>query len=151
MAIKQFSLDSILQFRKREEDVARQIFFLARLEEKKVQERLDTLQQELSSLIQMLEEKQETGILTLELARYEERITYLRQQITLTKGELDRKKKIAQQKKIILLKKSKEHKILEKLKENQNIAWQNYQNKKEAAMLDEIAVLRHERNDTDNK
>lgn len=89
-------------------------------------------------------------MVAFELARYEERINYLRQQIILMNRELDRKKKIVQQKKIILLEKSKEHKVLEKLKENQNNAWQNYQNKKEAAMLDEIAVLRHERNDNGN-
>ncbi|MBU1138006.1 MAG: flagellar export protein FliJ [Proteobacteria bacterium] len=149
MAIKQFSLGSILQFRKQQEDLARQKFVLAQIEEKKVEESLHVLQQELSSLIQTLEKKQETGILTFELARYEERINYLRQQISLTKRELEEKKKVVQHKKIMLLKKSKEHKILEKLKENQNIAWQEYQNKKEAAMLDEIAVLHHERNDRD--
>lgn len=150
MAIKQFSLGNILQFRKQQEDLARQKFVVAQLEEKKIQQSLYILQQELNALIQTLEKKQEKGMVAFELARYEERINYLRQQIILMNRELDRKKKIVQQKKIILLEKSKEHKVLEKLKENQNNAWQNYQNKKEAAMLDEIAVLRHERNDNGN-
>lgn len=60
-------------------------------------------------------------------------------------------KKIVKQKRGLLLKKSKEHKILAKLKENQDSAWKDYQNKKEAAMLDEIAVLHHEKNDHGNK
>ncbi len=150
MAIKQFSLGTILKFRKQQEDLARQKFVVAQLEEKKVQQTLHTLQQELNALIQSLEIKQERGIVAVELARYEERITYLRQQIILTNRELDSKKKMVQQEKSFLLKKSKEHKVLEKLKENQNMAWKNYQNKKEAAMLDEIAVLRHERNDNGN-
>lgn len=150
MAIKQFSLGSILQFRKNQEDLARQKFVLAQIDEEKVTKILQALQHELNSLIEALEKKQEAGILTFELARYEERINYLRQQITFTKNELERKKKAVLQKRIILLKKSKEHKVLEKLKENQEMAWKNHQNKKEAAMLDEIAVLHYEKNDRDN-
>jgi len=36
-------------------------------------------------------------------------------------------------------------KALEKLKERQNLAYKKYRDKKEAAMLDEIAVLRYSR------
>jgi hypothetical protein len=33
---------------------------------------------------------------------------------------------------------------MERLKETQNLAWKGYLDKKEAAMLDEIATTRHE-------
>lgn len=92
MAIKQFSLGSILQYRKSQEDLARQQLAQAQIEEEKVNKNLQALRLEVTSLVQTLEIKQETGILTFELARYEERINYLHQQITFTKNELERKK-----------------------------------------------------------
>jgi flagellar FliJ protein len=45
----------------------------------------------------------------------------------------------------MLIKRSKERKVMEKLKTRQNQAWRAHLDKKEAAMLDEIAVIFHER------
>jgi len=41
------------------------------------------------------------------------------------------------------MKKAKDRQVMEKLKERQNADWQQYLNKKEAAMLDEIAIIFH--------
>ena len=68
------------------------------------------------------------------------------------KSELETLKKILIEKEANVLrerentiKRSKERKVMEKLKEKQNATWQQYLNKKEAALLDEIAVIFHER------
>ncbi len=145
MSPKPFTLDSVLTFRKREENLAQEQFSQARLAVEKAEERLEIAKQEQEQLILTLEKEQKKGLLALEQARFEERIQYSSTQIQLLKNALKEKTGIAEKKRNNLIKKSKEFKILDALKEQQNKAWKDYLNKKEAAMLDEIAILHHDR------
>lgn len=142
---KPFTLDSVLKLRKRHEDMAQDQFVQAKLAVEHAQVALDTAKHKLQNLISVFEEKQKIGMLALELARFEERIVYSTSELQLLKNTLEKKKEVAHSKRKILLQKAKEHKILTSLKEQQNKAWKEHLNKKEAAMLDEIAIIHHDR------
>ena len=144
---KPFSLDSVLSFRKRQESIAQEKFIQAKIAEDRALIELKTAQEGLAHLIEVLSEKQQQGILAIEQARFEERIRYSNNQIQLLEKNLKEKKRISQKRRQKLLEKAKEHKVLDTLKEQQNKIWQTYKNKKEAAMLDEIAVLRYAHHD----
>lgn len=96
-------------------------------------------------IIQILEKKQLQGILAVELGRFEESISYSRGEIKSLQQLLLEKKEICENKRTHLIKKSRDYKVLQELKERQNSAWKKYIDKKEANMLDEIAILHHER------
>lgn len=145
MPPKAFSLDSILKYRKREKDLALEKVVRAQLAVKLAIKTLDTAQNDLQTLIVELESKQFKGISIEDLSRYEERIQYQRGEILTLKKNHESKQKILQQKQLKLLEKAKDHKTLTALKEQQNRTWKEYINKKEAAMLDEIAILHHDR------
>ncbi|MBL4902547.1 MAG: flagellar export protein FliJ [Desulfocapsa sp.] len=145
MSPKPFSLDSVLRFRKRQEDLAQEQFIRKRLAADKATENLITAESTLKKLIHSLEEKQIHGITIDELSRYEERIQFEQAQTKELQKKLKQKQKAAQQKRQNLLEKRKEHKTLTTLKAQQNKSWKEYVDKKEAAMLDEIAILHHDR------
>ncbi len=145
MSLKPFTLDSVLNFRKLQENLAQEQLVQATRAAESVAKNLEAAKLEQKHLILTLEEKQKKGLLVLEQARFEERIQYGRTQIQLLKNALAEKNRIAQKKRNNLIKKSKEFKILDTLKEQQNKAWKDYLEKKEATMLDEIAILHHDR------
>jgi flagellar FliJ protein len=145
MSPKPFSLDSILKYRKREKDLALEKVVRAQLAVKQATVALESAKNEQEALIVELETRQIDGISVEELSRYEERIQYQRGKILALKKNHESKQKILQQKRLKLLEKAKDHKTLTALKEQQNRTWKEYINKKEAAMLDEIAILHHDR------
>ena len=146
MPPKPFSLQSVLKFRKRKEDLAQDQFLRARLAVDQARNNLEAAKNEIHSLSTSLEEKQVTGILVDDLARCEERIQYKQSHIKQLKDTLARKEILAQKKRMHLLEKAQEHKSLTMLKDQQDATWKEFLDKKEAAMLDEIAILRHDRN-----
>ena len=125
--------------------MAQEKFVQAKIAAEMASQALDATRQDLEHLIRTLEEKQKKGILALELSRFEERIQYGRTQVQLLKNTLEEKQIIVRRRRKTLLEKAKDHKVLNTLKEQQNKAWKNYLDKKEAAMLDEIAILHHDR------
>ena len=145
MQPKPFSLGSILKFRKREKDLALEQVVRAQLAVKKAEEAHKIAKDTLETLIIGIETKQLDGITVEELSRYEERIQFQRGQIIELAKTHKEKQKTVQNKRLKLLEKVKDHKTLTALKEQQNKAWKEYINKKEAAMLDEIAILHHDR------
>ena len=145
MSPKPFSLDSILKFRKREKDLALEKVVRAQLAAEQAAVTLKNAKREIGPLIIELETRQMDGIQVEELSRYEERIQYQRGKIiTLEKNHIS-KQEIVQKKRLKLLEKVKDHKTLTALKDQQDRTWKEYINKKEAAMLDEIAILHHDR------
>ena len=146
MAPKPFALNSILKFRKREENLAQEKYIQARIATEKALQAVDNAKEDLGLLIHTLENKQIEGILALELARFDERIQYGRSQLKTLETTYRKKVSIAKGKQKKLLQKAKDHKMLKTLKEHQDQAWKTHLEKKEAAMLDEIAILRHDRN-----
>ncbi len=145
MSPKPFTLDSVLSYRKRQESVAQEKFVLAEIAVSKASEMLAKEEHDLQALIHNLEKEQEAGIFAMDLARYQNRIEVGRAEVVRLRKILEEKRDIAVKKRQRLLEKAKEHKVLKTLKEQQNQSWREYLDKKEAAMLDEIAILHHDR------
>ncbi len=142
--MKPFSLQTVLDYRIRLEDMAQHRL----IEVKKLKETIEKkLQAEVNALaifIDETEKLQAEGIGITELIRYEESIAAKKDNIRAIKKNLTEKSSLIQIEQQNLLNRSRERQIMERLKYTQNKAWQNYLNKKEAAMLDEIATIRHE-------
>jgi flagellar FliJ protein len=145
MIPKPFSMDTVLKVRKREEDLAQQKFMQAMDLQRDTENILSSAKNNQQTIITMLEKKQQEGILAMELRRFEEKIEYNYKQIETILQSVQEKKKITEKKREALVKKSQEYNMLKTLKEKQNRAWEKYLEKKEAAMLDEIAILHHKR------
>jgi flagellar FliJ protein len=142
---KPFTLETILKHRKRQENLAQERLVQAQLAFNRAVETMDEVKRDLTGLILLLEKKQLEGIYAKDLEQFEERILYCREQLVLQKKNVSEKQKILENRRLMLLNRSRDHKALDTLKEKQNLAWRTYLDKKEAAMLDEIAILRHDR------
>lgn len=145
MVPKPFSLEIVLKVRKRKEDLAQQKLIQALSVQKEVENKLSTARINQKKIIGILEKKQLEGILAVELGIFEERITYAHGEIKSLLQELREKKEICENKRNRLIEKSRDYKVLQELKDRQNRAWKQYIDKREANMLDEIAILHHER------
>ena len=145
MTPKPFSLHAVLKIRKRKEDLAQQKLMRALAEYREVEEKLEAALQKRDATIATLELKQQQGIEAVELGRFEEAITLFNSQIESIRKLLQEKKQLCENKRKHLLDKSREHKVLQALKESQDLNWKRYLEKKEASMLDEIAILHHNR------
>ncbi len=143
MIPKPFSLDVVLKIRKRKEDLAQQKLMKAISEQKAIENKIKIAALKQHKIIQLLQVKQEEGMLAIELGLFEERIDFVNSEIKSFHKLLKEKKQIVKNKRKHLLVKSKDHKVLKTLKYNQNLTWKQYLDKKEANMLDEIAILHH--------
>jgi flagellar protein FliJ len=143
--MKPFSLDSVLKYRVQLEKIAKNRLYEAEKKRAAVYLQLQQKEDIFRTLIADLAKLQSQGMEVVEMIRYEERIALIKNQVNNLRTTLAEKdKKVLRERENTLIK-SKDRKVMEKLKERQNIAWQQYLNKKEAAMLDEIAVIFHER------
>jgi flagellar protein FliJ len=143
--MKPFSLHTVLKYRLQLEKIAKNRLFEAEKKRAAVFQQLVEKETIFFSLINDLSRLQSQGMDVIEMIRYEERIAFINNELVNLRGILAEKEKAVLQERENALKKSKERKVMEKLKDKQNAAWQHYLNKKEAAQLDEIAVFFHER------
>lgn len=125
------------------ENIARNRLFEAKKIHRIISDKLAQETANLQRLTTETEEKKKEGIEIGALIRFEDKIKALAENIASIKKNLEEKAKVVDVEQANLLLRSKEKKVMERLKEEQNRNWRNYLNKKEAAMLDEIAVLRH--------
>lgn len=143
--MKPFSLETVLKYRKRLEDIAKNRLHEAQTAMQMVRERLETEEQLYADLMATVDRRQFEGIDILDLIRYEEQIQFSKNRIAAIRKTLEEKTARVVEEREILIRRSKERKVMEKLKTRQNQAWRDHLGKKEAAMLDEIAVIFHER------
>lgn len=143
--MKPFSLHTVLSYRKRLENIAKNRLFEAQTEKQKVQDKLTEEENGYAHLLVTLERLQTEGIDILDLIRYEDQILFTKNRIISIKKTLSEKIARVANEREHLIQRSKERKIMEKLKEKQNQSWQEYLNKKEAALLDEIAIIFHDK------
>jgi flagellar FliJ protein len=141
--MKPFSLQTVLDYRKRLEDIARHRLLEAKNVRQAVEKKLTDEVEALALFIDETERMQAEGIGITELIRNEDSITRRKNNIQAIKKNLTEKTELVRKEQENLIGRRKERQIMEQLKETQNSAWQGYLNKKEAAMLDEIATTRH--------
>ncbi len=142
--MKPFSLQTVLDYRKRLEDIAQHRFIEAKKIRETVEKKLGDELTALTEFIKETEKLQTVGIGITELIRHEERITAQKNNITAIKKHLKERSELVHKEQQNLIHRCKERRIMEQLKDTQNKAWQDFLNKKEAAMLDELATSRHE-------
>lgn len=142
--MKPFRLDSVLKYRKRLENIAVNRLFEAKRQQEIVQLKLDEENRCLAALIKKTAQMQNDTVPILDLINYEDRILYVKKNIAAIKKTLFEKSTNVEKARQNLVTKSKERQIMANLKEQQNQAWKDYLDKKEIAMLDEIAIIRHD-------
>lgn len=141
--MKPFTLHTVLEHRKRQESIAQNRLFEARKIRQIVAAKLETEMQNRHAIIAEAEIEKQEGIEIVALIRIEDKINAIGENIKAIRKNLEEKDKIIESEHANLLMCAKERKVMERLKEEQNRNWQDYLNKKEAAMLDEIAIIRH--------
>ena len=146
--MKPFNLQTVLDYRKRLEDIAKSRLIDARKIFHTVQEKYTSQKNILDQTLMTFDKLQREGIDIVELIRYEDHLEQLRENLKAIEKTLQEKQHTVAIEQENLTRRAKERQIMEKLKVNQNNAWQAYLNKKEAAMLDEIAIIRHDRQES---
>ncbi len=143
--MKPFSMHAVLKFRHQLETSALQKLSQAMEVEQQLREALETTENELNGLYDALQRDKEQGTTVDRLIMFDQRIDLLKEQCHQRKKALEKQQGQVAKRRQHLLKASKDRKIIEKLQEQQNAAYKKHLDKLEAGMLDEIAVLSHER------
>jgi flagellar FliJ protein len=143
--MKPFSLHAVLKFRQQLETRALQNLAEAMVVEQQRRAALEAVEEELNGLYAELQQDKEQGTSVDRLIMFDQRIDLVKEQVHQCKKALEKQQGQVAKKRQLLLKASKEKKIIEKLAEQQNAAYKKHLEKLEAGMLDEIAVLSHER------
>ncbi|MBM9602973.1 flagellar export protein FliJ [Desulfopila inferna] len=143
--MKPFSLTAVLQYRRQLEDSAATRLVHAQLELQAKQQEYDELVDRYTKLLARLDQLQDGGITVEDLLQYENHLSWLKGQQKKVADELHSATVKVSQKRRLVVDRRRDKKILEKLKDKQNREWRQYLEKKEAAQLDEIAVLAHDR------
>lgn len=143
--MKPFTMHAVLKYRHQLEDVALQSLHQALEVEARLHEALLQAEAELTELYSGLQQDKNQGTTVDRLLLFDNRIELVKQQVELRRNDLEKQQIQVANKRQQLVKASKGRKIMEKLQEQQNAAYAKYLEKKELGMLDEIAVLSHER------
>lgn len=143
--MKPFALDTVLKFREQLENQAKNNLFAARRQRESVEMLLNTSRDEYKHLLEEYEELKQHEITIEDLIQMESRLSFSQKHLVDLEKLLAEKQAAEQKAHNLLVLRAKEKRVLEKLKQTQNAQWQRYISKKEAAMLDEIAILRHNR------
>ncbi len=138
-----FKLDTVLNIRRQAEDKARQFLFAAMEKEQEADRVLRERKGELEDLYQTLQRHYSRGTSVPQLELIENWISVVKQNIIQAEKNVIAAQRQTENRRQKLLKASKDTKIMEKMKEQQNNAYREHLNKKERAMLDELAVLHH--------
>ena len=141
--MKPFALENVLKHRQRLEDLAQNKFIQAKEIADTIRKRYVTKQKELQKLIKTIETKQQLGIDITMLIWYQDQINQEGENLSAIKKNLKEKERLVEQMLQNLLTKTQERQVMEQLKVEQNKAWRKHLEKKEAMMLDKIAVMRH--------
>ena len=135
----------MLKYRHQLEDRALQSLAQALQMEAKLREALHQVEEDLAELYAGLQRDKEQGTTVDRLILFDQRIDLVKTQVAERKTAVETQQIQVNKRRQQLLKASKDRKVIEKLKEQQNAAYKHHLDKLEAGMLDEIAVLSHER------
>ncbi|MGD9947955.1 MAG: flagellar export protein FliJ [Desulfobulbus sp.] len=143
--MKPFSLHAVLKFRRQLETRALQNLAQAMEVEQQLKNALEIEERDLNELYEGLQRDKKHGTSVDRLIMFDQRIDLVKEVVHQRKKALEKQQGQVAKKRQYLLKASKDRKIIEKLEEQQNAAYKKHLDKLEAGMLDEIAVLSHER------
>lgn len=139
--MKPFNLETVLKHRKRTKELAMNRFHQAQNRLNAVKKELEEKRLEYQCLTQRMSTLESQGISVEVHIRYQHRVEFITETIIGLEKKLKKHNEIVIREQKHLLKKSKEQKVMQKLKEKQNAEYQSFINKKESAILDEMAIL----------
>jgi len=143
--MKPFSLHSVLRYRQRLEDTAVTRLNDARHQLAEKESVLKQAQYEYSLNLKTYQKMQSQGISIEDLLRYEHHLVVLQEKIDNLSSECDSARQNVEQKRKVVITRSKDKKVLEQLQLRQDSGHRKYLAKKETSLLDEMAVLAHDR------
>lgn len=141
--MKPFRLAAVLQQRQIQKDEAQKRLSDAQKQRDRVAAICKSKMQQLENLNNDLQKYQKEGIVIHKLIALEEHTLYIKEEITKIQTNLKTKEKIVKDQRAHLIACAQQYKIMDELKKKQNTAYKLFLDKKESAMLDEIAVVRH--------
>jgi len=149
--MKPFELESVLKYRKQLENTAATKLASAQRMHQHAKNKYDEAHKEFIQIENELMQSQEVGIDVDELLRYQHRLSWMRSNLRELNNELQKTIKNVAKEREEVIKRSRDKKALEQLKEKQNKAYLLYMDKKESSQLDEMAVLSYDRKKNESK
>lgn len=143
--MKPFRLHTVLRYRRTLENWAQERLIRSREEEERLSNELDREQGCLRELCTEFEDRKRQGMNVGEILVYQNHLRRVRNMIAQRESELQSAREDVARKKQELSQRSRERKLMEKLKEKQDSRYEQYLEDKEKQELDEFAVLFHER------
>ena len=143
--MKPFALDNVLKYRKQLLDSAATKLAQRQRELQAEQLLHSALQREYTNTHQKFSDLQHGGISVGDLVMYQERLQWLKTELKSAQAKVNSARQRVSQQRDIVVKRSRDTKVLERLKEKQNREYASYLEKKETLQLDEIAVLSYDR------
>ncbi len=143
--VKPFSLEPVLQLRKQKEEKAAAKLARAIKAYNERKQQLTSIEGEHTQLLIMMEKHQNQGIDIDTFSRIIARKEYLEKKKNEILENVKRAKEQVNLARKDAVAKGRDRKVMEQLKEKQNREYKMYLDKKETLLLDEIAVLSHNR------
>ncbi|MFW6105951.1 MAG: flagellar export protein FliJ [Desulfovermiculus sp.] len=140
--MKDFPLDSVLNYRKNLEDMAQLALGQARQEYRRVEQRILAEKEQLAEVRQALDARQTQGTDAMTLMLHQQYLERLGHNLQRLEQELLRMDKMIWDKKKALHTACTDKKKLEKLKMRHELEAQAEENRVETAQLDEVAAFR---------
>ena len=139
--MKPFTLHTVLKHRKRLKDEARDRFQRAQNQLRNRQKLLQEKEIEYEALLALKKEKEAEGITVGDHIIIHNRLGLVEIELSEFQAQVRKQSESVVYERKNLISKSKEERVLQKLKERQNSEYRRFINKKEAAYLDEISTL----------
>lgn len=141
--MKPFQLAAVLQQRQLQKDEAQRRLSEAEMQRDRVAAICKTKEQQLKAVNNDLQRVQKEGVVIHKLIALEEHSLFVKEEILKIQKNLNTKETIVEEQRKHLIFCAQQYKIMDELKKKQNAAYKLFLDKKESAMLDEIAVVRH--------
>jgi flagellar FliJ protein len=140
-----FRYESLLSYRRHLKEKAEVDLGMARRRLQEARTSLKTDRGRLEGVGKSFESRMKNRMSAGEIKNHVDFLAHLKGRIKVQELNVDRLEGVARNKKEELLKKAKEYKVIEKLKEKDLQAWQQGQLQREQKRMSEVAVTRHGR------
>ncbi|MBN1847721.1 MAG: flagellar export protein FliJ [Deltaproteobacteria bacterium] len=138
-----FRYETLLSYRQHLKEKAVIDFAQAQQQLRDCRNGLEALNHKRFAMMSLMESDLKEKLSSNELKNYSHFMNALEDQIISHEEEIARWEKIVQEKMAILLEKSKQHKVIEKLKEKDLAKWTRHQNLLEQKAMNETAIIRY--------
>ena len=136
-------MQPVLKYRQQLEDMARQSLVNSQRRLTELEQVATHLRTEIQKVTQTLEEKSSLGISADSLQLHRNWLEKLQQQLLEAEENLQHQQDSVNRRRDLLLRASQERRALEKLRDQQDQAYDDWCNQRENNLLDETAILRH--------